>query len=201
MNRFQKARTSIYRYLFLIMILSVYSAAGQERPEAPAASLECKVFVKNGLFAPKEDPVLFGDEYTVLPIRMHFPRPAAPDETPVKIRIFYVWEWLRFPAPEHSRGVWEDANDIIHCTGLVPDRNVVIPAYTVKPNAWYSGKYANENRNRPRFTRIEIMLETPNCYNPALHFDKEELNRFRDSVAIITMRCGGLPKYRFEKLD
>lgn len=201
MNLFLKTLPVFYCFLFLMMIPFVYSAAGQQRTEASATPLECKIFVKNGLYAPKEHPVLFGDEYTVPPIRMHFAKPVAPGETPVKITIFYVWEWLRFPSPEHSTGSWEEAEDIVHCTGIVPEKNLIIPSYTVRPNAWYSGKYANENRNRPRFTRIEVLLETANCYNPALHFDKKELNRFRDAVAIITMRCGGLPKYRFEKLD
>lgn len=91
--------------------------------------------------------------------------------------------------------------DIVDCTGIIPEKNILIPPYTVRPNAWYSGKYANETQNRPRFTRIEVSLETPKCGAPRLHFDKKELSRFRDSVAFITLPCGGLPRFRFEKRD
>lgn len=88
-----------------------------------------------------DNPVTFGDPFTVSAITINFVsadthEPLVPD----KVDVFYIWNWLEYPYPEHSWGAWSNAYDIIQCEPINTPR-LVIPSRTVLPRGWYKGFY------------------------------------------------------------
>lgn len=147
----------------------------------------------------EKKPLLFGREFKVPDLRFRFKNPGSESKyRPYVIRVFYVWKWLEYPYPESARGAWSEADDIIDCTN-VTNSDFVVPAYSVIPKGWYSGEFANERKNLPRFDHIEVAFKTKECGAPRLLFNKKEIEKFRTRIALVSLPCGGLPKYEFIK--
>ncbi len=157
----------------------------------------CFVDVENGVSAPEAKVLLKGAAYKVpaLNFRLNLSEKDT-ENRPHTIRIFYIWEWLEYPSRGRRGGAWEDAGDIVECSSGEKS-SIVIPAYTVIPKGWYSGEFANERKNTPRFDHMEVAFETKDCGAPRLLFDKKEIENFRKMTALVSLPCGGLPTYKF----
>ncbi|CAN5415835.1 hypothetical protein BH10ACI3_BH10ACI3_06950 [soil metagenome] len=173
-----------------LMIFTVATA----QPAMPSKG-KCELSIADGISSPKGTPSLFGQGFNIPDLRFRFVDFGNRVENlPQVVRIFYVWEWWEYPYPDHPRGVWNEANDIVLCTGVTNDE-ILIPAYKVEPKGWYSGKYART----PRFDHIEVSFENKECGTPRLLFDKKKTQKFMNMTALVSLPCGGLAKVEFVK--
>ena len=184
----QRFRWSTCKVTCAVVIL-LAGAVGSKAQTAPFLT-KCELALPNGVSAPEGPAVFTGTDYKVPNLRFRFVN--WPHEPPSLVRVFYGWQWWEYPYPNHPRGVWSDANDIVECTSFGPEQ-ILIPSYNVKPKGWYSGRYARV----PRFNHIEVGFETKVCGSPRLIFSKREVEMFKDHVANVSFTCGGIATYKF----
>lgn len=185
-----------FSIVFQMGAICLVLCAAMHAQQVDPTAIKCVLDVPNGVFAPEKEPVLFGTAFKVPDLRFQFV--SKSENLPSIVRVFYIWEWFEYPARGRSGGVWDDAGDIVECSN-VGKMNIVIPAYNVVPKGWYSGEFANGRKNIPKFDHIEVAFETKECGAPRLLFDKKEIEKFRKMVALVSLPCGGLPKYEFLK--
>ena len=194
-----RRKLQFYKFVCLTLVLFVGPFLGtlcaQERLPIKAA---CLLDIPNGVSAPEGKPVLFGSEFKVPHLRFRFRNVESIENSLKVIRIFYIWEWWRFPSRRSNRGNWDEAGDIVECTN-VNAMEITIPSYSVAPKGWYWGEYANSRKNTPRFHHLEVAFETKECGAPRILFSKNEVARFYGSVAVVSLPCGGLVEYEFVK--
>lgn len=182
---------SALTFMFLSLVLS-HDVNAQSQ-------FNCTTFVKNGLYAPSEQPVLFGKEFIVPELRIRFRTRESKDELPNKITLFYIWEWFRYPNPDHPNGGWDEAGDIIDCDGSISSDIIKIPGYSVEPKGWYKGDYAGNHKNMPRFSYLEIGFDTPSCRDPRLQIKKKDIHRFKSRILEVSLPCVGQLTHEFVK--
>ncbi|QQS33245.1 MAG: hypothetical protein IPM50_01290 [Acidobacteriota bacterium] len=184
-------------WLFIFLICSI-SSFGQSIDSQPE-TIDCGLFVEGGLDAPSENPVLSGRVFAVPDLRFFISPSERRSAFGVKqIKVFYIWEWFRFPYPDRANGAWDEAVDIVECNSI-PTNMFTIPSFSVRPRGWYSGKFANTGKNLPRFVRVEISFEIDDCGTQRLKFSPKELDRFGKSRANVQITCGAPPKYTFQR--
>lgn len=142
--------------------------------------------------------VIFGRKYDVPELHLRYVDKATGKPiSPKHVNVHYYWEWLEYPYPEHPWGAWSDAEDWIRCT-TEGESEITIPAFTVKPRGWYAGKYTRfPSEKKPRFDRIEIVIELENCA-PRLMVKSNELSRYRNATALVKLSCGEPEEVTFE---
>jgi hypothetical protein len=150
------------------------------------------------------DPVIFGEEFTVPELHMQFVHMKTGNSlVPTVIDVRYFWQWLEYPYADYPRGAWSDAEDWVKCmTG--GDNQLVVPAYTVKPFGWYDGKYTKfpytlTGSRKPRFDRLEIVINFDDRQPDRLIMRRNELRRYNDARATIRLFNDGYPQVEFEK--
>jgi hypothetical protein len=182
-----------YRIADLPLFFLLFAAApldGSLRAQPSATTeLTCSTSALNA-FAPEKPVLLTGSEAKIPELRLQI----STDVLPETIRIWYDWVWLEYPYPEHPFGVWSGADDIVDCTARGAT-NVRIPSYVVKPKGWYSGKYARS----PKFDHLEIAFISKECGDPRIILSKREVQKFETMRALVSVPCGGVAKYKFEK--
>lgn len=171
-----------------VYIFFVFGASGQQikPPER-----NCSMF--GSVEAQRGKPLLVGPKFQAPDLRFRFTNLGNRSENlPKVVRIFYIWNWLEYPYPEHSWGYWNEESDIIDCTNS--NIETVIPAYHVVPKGWYSGKFART----PQFDHIEVAFDIKDC-SPRILFSKKEIAKFRTATAEVSLSCGVVAKYKFVK--
>ncbi len=145
------------------------------------------------------EPVIFGQEVRVPDLNLRFI--DAGTRTPIspkKVEVHYYWQWIMYPAAEHAWGAWADGQDRVRCepAGRV---EITVPAFTVKPRGWYSGKYTSFPwPKKPHFARIEIVIEFDR-WAPRLMIDASDLNKYRGTTAIVRLPRAGRATVVFEQ--
>lgn len=182
--------TSAVVALFAILLLQ--SATSLQTLSAPPK--QCGLFAENGLYAPTGLPALTGSTFHVPELRLRFDPSDGGFRDLTSVDIFYMWEWFDDTASDGT-GEWIGAGDIVECQGIA-GHYLTIPAYTVKPKSWSTGK---GSRKLPRFDHIEISFLTNKCGTPRITMSKREIGKFKERIALVKFACGGLPKFEFVK--
>ena len=90
-----KISMGMFGCVFVICLVFFSSVEAQTITPIEA---ECKLFVANGLWGPKEEPLLLGPEFRVPELRFRFVEAAHQSKDSLKkIRVFYAWESLEYP--------------------------------------------------------------------------------------------------------
>ena len=136
---------------------------------------------------------LFGDPVTVPALHLRFMDGKTNKEVaPSKISIIYEWEWLKYPYPERSWGVWYGARDLVEC--IEPGSEVLVPEFEVQPRGWYDGKYAKFPFvwKRPSFTEIGIVMYDVGCSTTRTKISPNEVAKLKkNNSVIIKINCAG----------
>lgn len=136
-------------------------------------------------------PVIFGESHEVPPMRVRIVDGVSgqPLETK-KIYVWYYWEWLEYPYPEHAWGAWSQARDTLTC---VPDRHgwIGTPAHTVKPRGWYDGVHTRFPWPRkPNFIGVTIRIINKQGYTPNAYLEKKDFRKFKSSDLVVRVFDG-----------
>ena len=179
----------------LTCLTTSVSAHGQEEPFVSMSDVECRLRGSTDL--DWGEAVIFGNEFNVPSLNIRFVRqntgePLIPDE----IVLFYMWDWIRWPYPEHAWGVWYPGLDDVVCTTNGQSDITILP-HTVRPRGWYAGKYTRfpftlVGSRRPRFSHIEISIQFGGCSRRLL-VDADDLEPYERNIAVINVSCGTRP--------
>jgi len=150
----------------------------------------------------KGAPVIFGQEFRVPEFHLRFlNKSTGKPLVPKTVHVGYGWKWLEYPYPDHAWGAWSDAHDSIECS--TTDSQLVVPAHTVKPRGWYNGKYTGFPYNltgskKPKFDGVVLSIEFGGCM-PRLEISERELDKYRDSTAMLKLPCQWPVEVEFQK--
>jgi len=153
----------------------------------------------------RSQPLIFGKPYTVPELKLRFEDATTGKPlSPSFVNIHYYSQWIMYPAPEHSWGVWAALDDWVRCSPG-GQTEITIPAFTVKPRGWYDGKYVKfpytlSGSKQPRFDRLEIVMEF-DSFAPRLKVKESDLKRFNGAIAIVKLPFtrSGLTTVEFTK--
>jgi hypothetical protein len=136
--------------------------------------------------------IFFGKEFKVPELKLKFEdRNTGSAVKPIYVRLFYTWQAITYPYPEHSWGAWYSYYEIWDCKPE-PDGTVVVPALEIKPRGWYDGKYSRFPWPRkPHFEQIEVRPFFDG-YNRTTFFSENNLSRLAKGVTLIKTSSSGL---------
>jgi hypothetical protein len=157
---------------------------------AQEATVGCELFAaaeENPLGGKQSDPVIFGKPYGVPDLHLQFEEDGNVMR-PSKIAVYYIWNWLEYPYPDHPFGVWSSAHDWFNCN-VGENGKLTVPSFTVKPRGWYKGFYIYFPwPKKPHFDHVELTLHVEGCA-PKLQIDAEDLKRYTGARAIVKVSC------------
>jgi len=172
----------------LICLLWVLPGWSQEL-SAPGAGGNCSLYGTDD--ATRGSPVIFGKQFAVPALRFRFlDKKTGRPFVPKMVNVHYLWLWIEHPYPEHDWGAWSDAEDWVQCSSKTQD-DLIVPARTIQPRGWYSGRYTFFPWRQPKFDRLEIVIEHGQGCGPILTVKARDLDRFRDATAILKVPCAG----------
>ena len=144
------------------------------------------------------NPVIFGKQFAVPALRFRFlDEKRGQPFVPKMVNVHYYWLWIEYPYSEHAWGAWSDAEDWVQCSTKSQD-DLIVPARTIQPRGWYSGRYTFFPWRQPKFDRLEIVIEHARCA-PRLIVEARDLDRFRDATAIVKLLCAARPEVEFQR--
>ena len=147
------------------------------------------------------EPLIYGEKYKVPALHVRFVKlgtnePIIPD----RISLYYTWEWIEYPYPEHAWGAWDGSHDSIDC---LPQMNneLTVPPYEVVARGWYDGKYTRVPwPKKPRFAYLEFRVFFSDSCHRAFLLSKRQLDMFKKKVAVMPLSCRAVDDVRFEDI-
>lgn len=197
----------LWRLSPIILAIAVGTASAQNRANAGSCALVSSdvLFPSPSASKPDRPPheaVIFGKEFPVPELHLRFiNQETGKPITPKVVHVAYGWKWLEWPYPEHAWGAWSDAQDSVECT-TGGDNELVVPERTVKPRGWYNGKYAKfpyTLSGKPYFDGLVVVVEFGNDCRPRLAISRKDLDKYRNTVAVLKLPCQWPVEVEFEK--
>lgn len=157
---------------------------------AASTDSACELYaeaVRIGAGKSAKAPLVFGKPFAVPSLRFQFERDGQ-IVRPIEVDVFYYWNWIEYPYPEHPFGVWTDAADWFKCR-VAEDGNLAVPPHTVRPRGWYNGLFNYFPwPKKPLFSHLEITVKVEGCA-PKFHIAREDLERYKGVRATLKISC------------
>jgi hypothetical protein len=162
--------------------------------------MECKLWARaeqNPLGGKQSNPVIFGKPYVVPELHLQFEE-GGQVVRPNKVAVFYMWNWLEYPYPEHPFGAWSSARDTFECD-VNKSGKLTVPSFTVKPRGWYRGFYTYFPwPKKPYFDSVELIIHVEGCA-PKLKIGVEDLKQYQGALAVVKVSCNSPIEVAFRK--
>jgi hypothetical protein len=166
----------------------------------------CHLTVKaeeNGLLSlngrPLGTALIFDSPVTIPTFRLRFvDKRTGALVRPSEVSLGYGWKWLQYPYPEHSRGAWSTASDLVSCAQ--PDSGqMIIPQFDVTPRGWYDGKYTKlPFSNKPKFNGIDVSAVFPGC-SSRVTIKPGDARALKGRTVVVKINCQGDATISYEK--
>lgn len=180
---FPTVRVSLTAVLIFASVLCVLASQDANRMD------QCSLY-STPEEGSKGRPLIWGKPYVVPSLHLSFvDKESGEAVKPSKVDVFYIWQWIEYPYPDHPWGAWSNAHDWVRC--LPNDGGALrIPPFTVKPRGWYDGKYTKFPwSKKPYFDYLEITVHLDECA-PKLRIDLKDLKRYQRERAMLRVSCG-----------